>query len=218
MILFSRRTFCGSLLASVSSPLFRMGEILHADDFAGLDQWIAEMEKPGIVEAQRRDECRSARRLHGVVQARAAGRGADRVRSDHDPGRWSARSRVRPELLLDGNRQPSALRQVPGYDQLHTYYVGQGGNGNTTTRFRRYIGRQDLRPLLPEHDLRNPEFLLKPNVAQTIDLVAFDKRVQNYRDGKLIFDYTDADPYTHGHFALRTTGATWSCGASVFTG
>ena len=33
MILFSRRTFCGSLLASVSSPLFRIGETLHADDF-----------------------------------------------------------------------------------------------------------------------------------------------------------------------------------------
>ncbi|MFM1748708.1 MAG: hypothetical protein RLZZ188_2374, partial [Verrucomicrobiota bacterium] len=38
------------------------------------------------------------------------------------------------------------------YNTLHTYYVGQGGNGNTTTRFRRYDGT-DARPLRPEHDL-----------------------------------------------------------------
>ena len=35
------------------------------------------------------------------------------------------------------------------YNQLRTYYVGQGGNGNTTTRFRRYIGDTELRPMLP---------------------------------------------------------------------
>src|SRR5690242_4745554 len=42
------------------------------------------------------------------------------------------------------------LRQRSGafgdYDTLETYYVGIGGNRNTTTRFRRYIGRKDDRP------------------------------------------------------------------------
>ncbi len=91
------------------------------------------------------------------------------------------------------------------YDQLCTYYVGQGGNSNTTTRFRRYIGKQDLRPLLPQHDLKDSQFLLLPNVAQTIRLVAAGSRIQYLRDGKLIFDFHDPDPYTHGYFAFRTT-------------
>jgi len=91
------------------------------------------------------------------------------------------------------------------YDDLRTYYVGLGGNTNTTTRFRRYIGALGNRPLLPEHDLQAPEFLLRANVWQTIRLVANGHRIQYYRDGKLIFDFTDPAPYTRGYFALRTT-------------
>ena len=34
------------------------------------------------------------------------------------------------------------------YNDLLTYYVGLGGNRNTTSRFRRYIGDPILRPLL----------------------------------------------------------------------
>jgi hypothetical protein len=33
------------------------------------------------------------------------------------------------------------------YNDLRAHYVGQGGNGNTTMRFRRYIGDPELRPL-----------------------------------------------------------------------
>ena len=91
------------------------------------------------------------------------------------------------------------------YDDLRTYYAGLGGNSNTTTRFRRYIGAPGNRPLLPEHDLQAPEFLLRANVWQTIRLVANGNRIQYYRDGKLIFDFTDPAPYTRGYFALRTT-------------
>jgi hypothetical protein len=91
------------------------------------------------------------------------------------------------------------------YDQLRTYYVGQGGNSNSTTRFRRYIGRQDLRPLLPEHDLKDPPLLLQPNVDQAIQLIASGSRIQYLRDGKMIFNFQDPDPYLHGYFGFRTT-------------
>ena len=47
--------------------------------------------------------------------------------------------------------------------------------------------------------------LLKPNVAQKVQLVANRGRIQYYNDGKLIFDFHDAAPYTRGHFGLRTT-------------
>src|SRR3974390_1391351 len=62
------------------------------------------------------------------------------------------------------------------YNRLRTYYVGQGGNGNATTRFRRYIGDATERPLLPEHDLRAPDVLLEPNAWQTVQLVALGSR------------------------------------------
>ena len=93
------------------------------------------------------------------------------------------------------------------YNQLRTYYVGQGGNSNTTTRFRRYIGDADDRPILPEHDLRSPDVLLKPNVWQTVQLVSMGKRIQYYRDGRLIFDFVDQAPYTRGRFGFRTTAS-----------
>ena len=79
------------------------------------------------------------------------------------------------------------------------------GNTNTTTRFRRYIGDPQLRPLLPEHDLASAQALLQPNVTQKIQLVDNRGRIQYYHDGNLIFDFQDRAPYTRGHFALRTT-------------
>jgi hypothetical protein len=79
------------------------------------------------------------------------------------------------------------------------------GNTNTTTRFRRYIGDPQLRPLWPEHDLASAQALLQPNVTQKIQLVANRGRIQHYHDGNLIFDFQDRAPYTRGHFTLRTT-------------
>jgi hypothetical protein len=89
------------------------------------------------------------------------------------------------------------------YDSLFTYYVGYGGNNNTTTRFRRYDGTA-ARPLLPEHDLSDPKVLLEGNRTYRIRLVARDGRAEFYRDGELIFSFTDPAPLTAGWFAIRT--------------
>ena len=93
--------------------------------------------------------------------------------------------------------------KFPDYDSLLTYYVGYGGNNNSTTRFRRYDGTAN-RPLLPEHDLSEPRFLLEPNRTYRIRLVARDGRAEFYRDGELIFSFTDPAPLTAGWFAIRT--------------
>ena len=93
--------------------------------------------------------------------------------------------------------------KFPDYDSLLTYYVGYGGNNNATTRFRRYDGTA-ARPLLPEHDLSEPKFLLEPNRTYRIRLVARDGRAEFYRDGELIFSFTDPAPLTAGWFAIRT--------------
>jgi predicted AlkP superfamily pyrophosphatase or phosphodiesterase len=90
------------------------------------------------------------------------------------------------------------------YDSLSTYYVGYGGNSNTTTRFRRYDGA-GTRPLLPEHDLSAPEFLLKADHDYRIELsVSAQGRVRFVRDGMVIFDWQDPEPLRSGWFGFRT--------------
>lgn len=89
------------------------------------------------------------------------------------------------------------------YDSLLTYYVGYGGNNNSTTRFRRYDGTA-ARPLLPEHDLSERRFLLEPNRTYKIRLVARDGVAEFYRDGEKVFAFRDPAPLQSGWFALRT--------------
>lgn len=89
------------------------------------------------------------------------------------------------------------------YDSILTYYVGYGGNTNSTTRFRRYDGTA-ARPLLPEHDLTAKKFMLEANRAYHIRLVARDGVAEYWRDGEKIFSFRDSSPLTSGWFAFRT--------------
>ena len=89
------------------------------------------------------------------------------------------------------------------YDSLQTYYVGMGGNDNTTTRFRRYAGGGP-RPLRPEDDLRQHKVLLEPNCTYRIRVVARDGRAEFWRDGEKIFSFHDPAPLTAGWFGFRT--------------
>lgn len=93
------------------------------------------------------------------------------------------------------------------YDSLRTYYVGIGGNRNTTTRFRRYVGRAGDRPLLPQHDKRDAADMLQPNRWTAIRLIADGRTIAVERDGRRVFTLDDPAPYASGQFGLRTT---WS--------
>jgi len=187
---------------------------LFTDDFADARQWVLESEQPAHVVA--RDGVLDIDtpagltlwfkpRLDGPVEiefdatAVSAGGPNDQV-SDLNVF-WMAHN-------ADG-AEP-VYRKIRGgffaqYDDLLTYYVGLGGNRNTTSRFRRYIGEHGNRPLLPEHDLSASEFLLVPGHRQTITLIADGRRIEYRRDGKRLFALDDAAPYTSGWFALRTT-------------
>jgi Domain of unknown function (DUF6250) len=109
--------------------------------------------------------------------------------------------------------QPGGELFVPGvvrsgefavYDTLRTYYVGYGGNNNTTTRFRRYDGT-GARPLLPQHDLSAAEFLLQPDHAYHITITVDENgRVQFIRDGEVVFDWMDPEPLRSGWFGFRS--------------
>lgn len=102
--------------------------------------------------------------------------------------------------FAEGNGRTGAFAS---YDPLETYYVGYGGNYNSTTRFRRYTG-DGKRPLLPEHDLSAEAYMIEADHAYEIRLVAAGGRAQFYRDGELIFDYADDEPLTRGWFGFRT--------------
>ena len=181
-----------------------------------MTRWVAEMEKPGTVQARGgvldidapagctlwfRPELQSPVMIQYEARMVQAGGPNDRV-SDLNAF-WMAADARTPDDLFATKR----TGKFSDYNQLRTYYVGLGGNSNTTTRFRRYIGDAVERPLLPENDLRSPDILLKPNVWQTVRLVAAGSRIQYYRDDRLIFDFVDPTPYTHGHFGFRTTAS-----------
>lgn len=114
---------------------------------------------------------------------------------------WMASDPRQPDLFEPGHGRTGKFE---AYDALQTYYVGQGGNTNTTTRFRRYAGG-GLKPLLPGHDRQEPAVLLKGNQPYRITLMALaDGTVRYYRDDVLIFDYKDPAPLTAGWFGFRT--------------
>lgn len=204
-------TSCATERPSTAPPL---GALKWEDNFeSGLGNWVMELEQPGEVVARDgaleidvpagatiwfRHELRGPIAILFEATAVAAGGANDRV-SDINTF-WMARNR-------DGSAPFSRERSgaFADYNDLLTYYVGLGGNWNTTTRFRRYIGDPESRPLLPEHDLSSPDVLLKPNRKQMIMLVADGSRIEYWRDGVRLLAYDDPEPYTQGWFAIRTT-------------
>ncbi|MBQ8968132.1 MAG: hypothetical protein IJ064_00145 [Bacteroidaceae bacterium] len=87
---------------------------------------------------------------------------------------------------------------------LRLYYLGYGGNWNTTTRFRRYNG-QPQPPLLYEYT--DSAHLLRPNHWYSIRIEASQAHTRYYADGELLVDYADPQPLVCGWFGFRTT---WS--------
>lgn len=88
--------------------------------------------------------------------------------------------------------------------QMQLYYVGYGGNWNTTTRFRRYNGQPNP-PLLQEYT--DSAHLLQANRWYRIRIEADDSRIRYYIDEELLFEYSDPQPLHFGWFGFRTT---WS--------
>jgi hypothetical protein len=191
---------------------FRVGAILFRDDFsAGLENWTAELERGGRVEALDGSLIIDVPAgctvwfkplITGPVMIEyeavviSAGGPNDRV-SDLNCF-WMARDSRSPDDLF-GHRRSGKFTD---YHQLLGYYAGFGGNRNTTTRFRRYIGDAAIRPLRPEHDLTEP--VIVPNVPQTLRLVACGSLIQFHHDERRLFEMDDPDPYTSGWFGFRT--------------
>ncbi|MCE7041849.1 DUF6250 domain-containing protein [Dyadobacter sp. CY312] len=90
------------------------------------------------------------------------------------------------------------------YDSLSLYYVGMGGNTNSTTRFRKYHGNGS-KPLLQEHI--DEAHLLKANHTYHIKIVVENGTTSYWVDGGQYFSYKDPEPLTEGFFGFRSTWA-----------
>jgi hypothetical protein len=204
------------LIAGATLAAQSPGTELHRDDFSGdLSQWVVEQQPGGTVRI--RDGALEIDDAAGcTVWFRAkltapvvityevtfvtAGGPNDRL-SDLNCF-WMASDPRSPADLFAAGHGRNGLFAT--YDPLRTYYVGQGGNTNTTTRFRRYDGT-GARPLLPGHERTGAEDLLTAGATYQIRLEARpDGTVRYSANGRLLFEWVDPQPLKEGWFGFRT--------------
>ena len=204
------------LLASLTllSCSLSNNQVLYEDDFSGtLDNWVIE-KRLGDYQIKNsafeiidslgcsiwfKEKLRAPLKISYEVTVIDSGGPLDRV-SDVNCF-WMATDPTIPNDFFHNSDERSGI--FSNYHQLHLYYVGLGAHDNTKTRFRRYDGNMD-RPLRPEHDLSDPEFLITPNKKMTITLVVNESKVQYLKDNEIVFEIIDPAPYRSGYFGFRT--------------
>lgn len=86
------------------------------------------------------------------------------------------------------------------YNNMSLYYVGMGGNYNSSTRFRRYDG-SGQRHLLAEH--KASTWLLQANRDYRIRIELDNSSTRYLVDNELFFSATHLLPPPTGYFAFR---------------
>jgi rhamnogalacturonan endolyase len=124
-----------------------------------------------------------------------AGKGNDRL---SDLNQFWMASDLRNKQLFT---RTGVLEQ---YDSLQLYYVGMGGNTNSTTRFRKYEGN-GTRTLLQEY--KDSTHLLQPNREYKITIMVKNGVSSYFVDDVPYFQFADPAPLTSGYFGFRST---WS--------
>lgn len=185
-------------------------ELVYKADFNDLSDWVVEQMPGGHVDVREghlwiTDKKGCSVWLKRKLEAPVV------IRFDavvHSSGRvsdlnafWMATDPEHPEDLFHAKHTRTGAFGT--YDRLRLYYAGIGGNENTTTRFRRYSG-DGARPLLPEHDLKAPEHLLKGDRVYHLEITVDQGKTTVTRDGVPLFNYVDPAPLTQGWFAFRT--------------
>jgi rhamnogalacturonan endolyase len=95
------------------------------------------------------------------------------------------------------------------YYSLKLYYVGYGGNSNTTTRFRKYDGdyesfkNKTMRPdIIKEYD--DSAHMIHPNQWNHVEIIMSQNNIKYLFNQEILFDYNDLAPYKKGYFGFRT--------------
>jgi len=91
---------------------------------------------------------------------------------------------------------------LESYDSIKMYYVGMGGNTNSTTRFRKYQGNGE-RSLLKEYT--DKAHLLAANREYHIVIEVINRKVRYIVNGETFFEYNDPLILKEGYFGFRST-------------
>ena len=194
-----------------ATPVARTWRVGGADEAARLrpDHWIAEIEQPAQSRLYVRDgrlwldsgagmTVWFAQRLSGRYRIEyerevfAHDAGGNARLSDFNQF-WAAHDRHRFNVFT----RHGALAE---YDSLDLYYVGLGGNDNTTTRFRHYDGKGQ-RLLLGEYT--DPAHLLQPGRRYRVRIDVAPGGTAFWIDGNRWFEHRDK--VAGGYFGFRTT-------------
>lgn len=88
------------------------------------------------------------------------------------------------------------------YDDISMYYVGMGGNYNTTTRFRKYDGKGN-KPLIQEKN--DTAHLLQANREYLVTIVIKGQTTSFWIDNEKVFEHLDINIPTSFYFGFRST-------------
>lgn len=109
------------------------------------------------------------------------------------------------------DRRGQQTGRFEDYYTQQLYYVGYGGNSNTTTRFRRYTGDTlavtdaSRRPAILQ-EYTDSTHLIRPDHWYHIRLeLTTDGHARYTIDGQTLVDYADPQPLRQGYFGFRTT-------------
>lgn len=118
---------------------------------------------------------------------------------------WGASDPLHPDSLFIRSHERHGIFR--NYNSLNLYYVGYGGNDNTTTRFRKYHGKfhntddARVKPLLQEYT--DEAHLLKPNTWYNISITMQNGITAFSVNGEELFRLADQEPYEKGYFGIR---------------
>ncbi|MBR3455120.1 MAG: hypothetical protein IKH26_07350 [Bacteroidaceae bacterium] len=124
---------------------------------------------------------------------------------------WMATDPLYPDDIMRRAKERGGV--IKNCYSLRQYYLGYGGNYNSTTRFRRYRGdevqngkvvSQDNSPAILR-EYTDAEHLLQPNHWYHIRIHNQGNKVQYEIDGRRIVDFRDPEPLAEGWFGFRTT-------------
>lgn len=118
---------------------------------------------------------------------------------------WAANDPQHPDDIFARGKWRNGVFQ--NYNTLNLFYVGYGGNENTTTRFRKYHGayygidEAKIKPLLKEYT--DAFHLLKPNRWYEICIRVADGKATFTVDKEELFRLPVGENEGDGYFALR---------------
>jgi len=191
------------------------GKLLYSEDFSGTldpNRWLAEIEPVGQSEVHTENGKLILNTAGGVtVWFKQRLEGNIRIEYDWtvlvDSGRNDRLSDLNQFWMATDPRNSNLFTRngkFENYDSLSLYYVGLGGNTNSTTRFRKYHG-DGTKPLFKEY--LDAGHLLKANDAYHIVITVVNGRTTFSVDGEVFFDFVDPAPLRGGWFGFRSTGA-----------